>query len=85
MLPGYPISIAAYGGRVMPVQFRIVTVPSGKPWTDWRDTKEQAVEDAIAVELAERDDDDPATIYWDPLAMIEIKDGRGGTDLVSPR
>ena len=35
-------------------RFRIVTYPSLTPWTPWRDTREEAIEDAIAAELAER-------------------------------
>ena len=40
--------------------------------------------DAIATELAERDEDDPATLYWDPLALIEIEDEDGDTRTENP-
>jgi hypothetical protein len=65
-------------------KFRIVTVPSGKPWTDWRDTREEANNDAVAVELAERYETDPATLYWDALAAIEVLDDDGSIRTENP-
>ena len=54
-------------------RFRIITYPSGKPCTPSRVSRHEAIEDAIAAELAERDQDDPATLYWVPLATIETR------------
>ena len=65
-------------------RFRIITYPSGKPRTPWRDTRDEAIEDAIAAELAERDEDDPATLYWDLLALIEIEDEDGEARTENP-
>ena len=53
------------------MKYRIITHPSGKPWGPWRDTRDEAIEDAISEGLADRDDDNPETIWWDPMAGIE--------------
>ena len=55
----------------MPIKYRVVTRPSGKAWSVWRDTREEALEDAVQCELAERDDNDPSSIWLDPLVEIE--------------
>ena len=64
----------------MPVKFRVITHPSGKPWGPWRDTRNEAIEDAIREGLADRDEDNPETIYFDPLAEIEEANGSPYTD-----
>ncbi len=65
-------------------QYRIITYPSGKAWTEWRATRAEAVEDAVSVELAERDEQDPATLYWDSLALIEVMEDDGSRSVEDP-
>lgn len=60
-------------------------MPSGKPWTEWRDTREEAIEDAVACELAERDEQDLATLYWDALAAIEVLEDDGELSVEDPK
>lgn len=53
------------------IRYRIITVPSGKAHSDWRDTREEAEEDAIRLSMADRDDADPAKVHLDPLVEIQ--------------
>ena len=64
-------------------RYRIVTVPSGKAHSEWRSTKEAAIEDAIDLELADLDEDEPWRVYWDPVTAVEYEDDDGRSGLLS--
>jgi hypothetical protein len=53
------------------VRYRIIMLPKGKPKSRWRPTRAEAIEDAIALKLAERDEHDDTRIWWHPLVEIE--------------
>lgn len=50
-------------------------MPLRTPQARWRDTRAEAVEDAVAQGLAERDAEDAKRVWWHPLAEIEEDDG----------
>ena len=63
-------------------RYRIITVPSGKAQSEWRSTKDAAIEDAINLELADLDEEEPWRVYWDPVTAVECEDDDGGIRLL---
>lgn len=55
---------------------RLVLLPLRQKVWPWRETRAEAVEDAIRSGYAERDEHDPKRIWWHPLVEIEEDDGR---------
>lgn len=43
-----------------------------KPRGDWHDTFAAAVDEAIALKLAERDEHDPKRVWWNVGADVEV-------------
>jgi hypothetical protein len=54
--------------------FRVTTIPLKQRNGPWRETREEAVADAIAMELAWTDEVRPGVVFWHPLAEIEEED-----------
>lgn len=52
-------------------QYRLVILPLRTPKGPWRDSRSEAVDDAIAQGLAERDEHDRQRVWWHPLAELE--------------
>lgn len=52
-------------------RFRIIMQPKGEPITPWRDTRAEAVADAVGKRLAERDEHVEGRVWWHPLAEVE--------------
>lgn len=53
--------------------YRVVILPKRLPQSEWRASREEAVEDAVDLGLAwqDKDDWDPDRLWWHPLAEIE--------------
>jgi hypothetical protein len=57
------------------VPHRLILLPRRDPQAPWRDTRAEAVEDAVRLQLAERDEVEPGRVWWHPLAEIETQEG----------
>lgn len=66
-------------------KYRIVTIPSGKPHSEWRANTYEATCDAVDLELADWDDEDPTLVHWDPVTAIEYEDADGTRGIIDPR
>jgi hypothetical protein len=53
------------------VSHRWSILPAGLRHGPWRDSRDEAVEDAIAEGLASRDEHVPENVYFDELVVIE--------------
>jgi hypothetical protein len=62
---------AVLGKASLLSRFRVVVKPLAKTAGPWRDTRDEAVEDAIDMGLAERDPVRDGQLFWHPLAAIE--------------
>lgn len=51
-------------------RYRFTTLPTGARKGEWRDTRREAIEDAIEARMAERDEH-TGQVYMDPLVDIE--------------
>lgn len=59
-------------------KFRYITLPTGARAGQWRNTREEALQDAILADLAESDDEAPGGVQLD--AMVHIQEGQPLTD-----
>lgn len=52
-------------------RYRWIIAPTYTRYGPWRDTHEEALDDAIEAGLASRDEHDPDFVYLDELVVIE--------------
>jgi hypothetical protein len=53
------------------MSYRLILMPLRAPQAPWRETREEAVADAVALKLATPDEHVAKRLWWHPLAEIE--------------
>lgn len=56
------------------MRHRLIVLPRRAPEAPWRDSRREAVEDALRLGWAERDEHDRDRIWWHALADIETRE-----------